>query len=47
MEILLALDYVRLSAFAILLVWVIGKIVKLKNRQHETRSGVMVSLERE
>ena len=42
MELLLALDYVRLSAFAILLVWVIGKIVKLKNR-HETGSGVMVS----
>ncbi|OEL30062.1 ABC transporter C family member 3 [Dichanthelium oligosanthes] len=47
MEILLALDYVHISAFAILLVWVIGQFIKLKNRHHETGyDGNMVSAER-
>ena len=46
MEILLALDYVRLSAFAVLLLWVIGELLKLKKGQHEAGSGVVISAER-
>jgi hypothetical protein len=46
MEILLALDYVRLSAFAVLLLWVIGEFLKLKKGQHEAGSGVVISAER-
>lgn len=46
MEKLLALDYVRISAFAILLVSVIGEFVKLKKRQHEAGNGVMISAQR-
>jgi hypothetical protein len=45
MEISLALLYVRVSAFAILLVWVPANIIKLKKRQHE-RNSVMVPAER-
>ncbi|KAJ1283741.1 hypothetical protein BS78_03G149500 [Paspalum vaginatum] len=44
MEILLALDYVRISAFAILVFWVIAKFVKLK--RHEAGNCVMISAER-
>lgn len=39
------MDYVRISAFAILLVWVIGKFVKLNTRQHETGTGFKISAE--
>ncbi|XP_062212449.1 putative ABC transporter C family member 15 [Phragmites australis] len=45
MEIILALDYVRISAFAILLVWIIAKFVKLKKRQ-KIGNGTNVSAER-
>ncbi|CAL4956364.1 unnamed protein product [Urochloa decumbens] len=46
MEISLALDYVRISAFAILLVWIPANFIKLKKRQHETGNSVMVPAER-
>ncbi|KAL6911536.1 hypothetical protein ACP4OV_000341 [Aristida adscensionis] len=43
MEILLAWDHVRISAFAVLLIWILVEFVKLKKREQD--AGNMVSAE--
>ncbi|KAL6884637.1 hypothetical protein ACP4OV_010573 [Aristida adscensionis] len=45
MEILERLDYVRISAFTVLLIWILLEFVKLKKREQDTVNGSMVSAE--
>ncbi|KAK3160951.1 hypothetical protein QOZ80_1BG0069220 [Eleusine coracana subsp. coracana] len=43
---LLQLDYLRISAFAVLLIWILVEFVNLRKRLQETGNGIMVSAER-